>query len=114
MPLAWPTRPATRGRLTPGPSWAVMSGRGPYPAGGTCKTLRVCYLTPTSALGGAERILLGFMTALRQAEPAADVELVAPSEGPLVTLAAAQGVRTTVLALPPTLAALGDSQLRNG
>jgi glycosyltransferase involved in cell wall biosynthesis len=73
--------------------------------------VRILYLSPSSALGGAERVLLSVLTAVRQAEPDAALHLIAPGDGPLPRRAEAAGVRTSLLPLPGELAALGDSRL---
>jgi glycosyltransferase involved in cell wall biosynthesis len=72
--------------------------------------MRILYLSPTNSLGGAERVLLSVMTAVRRADPAADLYLMAPGDGPLTRRAEAAGVCTARLPLPAALASLGDSR----
>ncbi|MBL4850389.1 MAG: glycosyltransferase family 4 protein [Planctomycetes bacterium] len=76
--------------------------------------MRVAYLNPVSALGGAERSLLDLIAALAVHDSAFEPHLVCGEEGPLTEAARAQGVETTVLRLPPALGQLGDSALRSG
>src|SRR5262245_6415591 len=76
--------------------------------------MRILYLSPTGVLGGAERVLLSVMAAVRQARPEACPHLLALGDGPLPERAARDGLPTTLLPLPPALRALGDSQLAGG
>ena len=46
--------------------------------------MRIVYLNPVGALGGAERSLLDMMASVRQAMPAADLSLVVATAGPLI------------------------------
>lgn len=74
--------------------------------------MRVLYLNPTAVLGGAERVLLSVMEAVRQAEPESALQLLLPGDGPLVERARALGVDVRTLPLPAGLAALGDSGVK--
>jgi glycosyltransferase involved in cell wall biosynthesis len=74
--------------------------------------MRILYLSPTAAIGGAERVLLAVMAATREANPSASLRLILPGPGPLAESAAELGVETQVLPLPAELARLGDSALR--
>ncbi len=71
--------------------------------------LKVMYLSPLGELGGAERALLDLMAALRAANPEWCLDLIAASDGELVTRARAMGVAASVIPLPPVIAALGDA-----
>lgn len=73
--------------------------------------VKVLYLSPTGTLGGAERVLLSVLNGVRQAAPAARLHLLALAEGPLLERAADLGIDASVLPLPASLHALGDSQL---
>jgi glycosyltransferase involved in cell wall biosynthesis len=73
--------------------------------------VRLLYLTPTSAMGGAERVLLDVLAMVRRAEPAWTVGLVLGNDGPLADEARRLGVATTVLPFPRDFAQLGDSGL---
>ncbi len=74
--------------------------------------MRVLYLSPTAALGGAERVLLDLLANVRQVHPAWQVSLLVANDGPLVAGARELGVDTFVLPYPPELATLGDATLR--
>jgi glycosyltransferase involved in cell wall biosynthesis len=75
--------------------------------------MRILYLNPTSCLGGAERVLLSVMGAVRESAPDAELHLLLPNAGPLAAAAEKIGVRVSQVAMPAAVAALGDSQLRN-
>src|SRR5262249_53296425 len=90
--------PRHRGRLPPAARRQGPRGaRGGGPGG-------VLYLTPTAALGGAERVLLSVMAAVRESGPGAELRLLLPADGPLAERAAALGVGVRFLPLPPALA----------
>jgi glycosyltransferase involved in cell wall biosynthesis len=76
--------------------------------------MRVLYLSPTAALGGAERVLLSALAALRDAGSPVQPHLLALADGPLLAQAARLGVACTALPMPAGLAAVGDSQLTAG
>jgi glycosyltransferase involved in cell wall biosynthesis len=73
--------------------------------------MRVLFLNPAGALGGAERCLLDLAASFR--EHARDVELglVAGRDGPLIEEARALGVHVIPLPLGARLLAMGDSAL---
>jgi glycosyltransferase involved in cell wall biosynthesis len=73
--------------------------------------LRLLYLTPTAAMGGAERVLLDLLSMVRRARPSWRVGLVIGNDGPLATGARALGVETVILPFPRDLARLGDAAL---
>jgi glycosyltransferase involved in cell wall biosynthesis len=73
--------------------------------------MKVLFVSPTGALGGAERVLLAILAALRQARPATHCHLLALAPGPLVERAAELGTETTVLPAPFALQTFGDSRL---
>jgi glycosyltransferase involved in cell wall biosynthesis len=70
--------------------------------------VRVVYLSPTGALGGAETSLLAMLASIRRARPTWPLHLIAATEGPLIASAGALGVSTSVLPFPPALARLGE------
>lgn len=74
--------------------------------------MRLLFLNPVAVLGGAERVLLDWMSSLRAAAPWAELGLLAFADGPLVEEARALGVDARVVALPETLLKLGDSGTR--
>jgi glycosyltransferase involved in cell wall biosynthesis len=73
--------------------------------------VKVLYLSPTGALGGAERVLLSVLRGVRQARSDAQLRLLSFTNGPLLDEAGALGVESALLPLPASLQALGDSQL---
>lgn len=74
--------------------------------------MRIVYLNPVGALGGAERALLNLLASLRQTARQVRPHLLICGHGPLAETARAIGVDATVLPIPVDLAALGDSGLR--
>ncbi|MGE3957922.1 MAG: glycosyltransferase family 4 protein [Vicinamibacterales bacterium] len=75
--------------------------------------MRLLYLTPTSAMGGAERVLLDLITMVRSARPDWRLGLVIGNEGPLAADVRQLGVATTVLPFPRDFARLGDAGLQS-
>jgi glycosyltransferase involved in cell wall biosynthesis len=63
-------------------------------------------------IGGAERTLLDLLHCLRREPAPPALGLIAGGEGPLVEQAQALGVSAMALPLPDTLAAFGDTELR--
>lgn len=76
--------------------------------------MRVLFLSPVGAIGGAERVLLTAVAGLRRADPSVEVGVLALSDGPLLAAARELGAEANVVAVPGALAKLGDSQLRAG
>jgi glycosyltransferase involved in cell wall biosynthesis len=74
--------------------------------------MKILFLNPTGAIGGAERVLLSALAATRQARPETQCHLLTMSSGPLVERASDLGVQTTVLPAPADLQSFGDSQPR--
>ena len=74
-------------------------------------TVRLLYLSPTAAMGGAERVLLDLLTMVREARPSWTVGLISGNDGPLIDDARALGVTTTTLPFPRDFARLGDAGL---
>jgi len=75
--------------------------------------MRVVYLNPVGEIGGAELSLLDLMASVAEAIPDVERHLIVAGDGPLIAKAEALGVTVHVLPLPETLAALGDSGLRD-
>jgi glycosyltransferase involved in cell wall biosynthesis len=73
--------------------------------------MKMLFLNPTGAIGGAERVLLSALVATRQAKPQTQCHLLAMSSGPLLERAAELGVQTTILPTPAGLQSFGDSSL---
>ncbi len=73
--------------------------------------MRILFLSPTAAMGGAERVLVDLLAMVRRARPAWTVGLVIGNDGPLADDARRLGVQTTVLPFPRDFAQLGDAGL---
>ncbi len=73
--------------------------------------MRLLYLTPTAAMGGAERVLLDVLAMVRSARPSWSIGVIVGNEGALAADARALGVTTTVLPFPRDFAMLGDAGL---
>jgi glycosyltransferase involved in cell wall biosynthesis len=72
--------------------------------------VRVVFLNPAGQIGGAERVLLAAVRAVRDHKPA----VVLLADGPLRAAAEMAGATMEVLPLPPALAGVGDTQFREG
>src|SRR5438132_13392069 len=75
--------------------------------------MRITYLNPVGALGGAERSLLDMMASVRQAMPSAELSLIVGTPGLLIDEAQKIGIRVVPLLMPPDLVGLGDSRWRD-
>ncbi|HXE79335.1 MAG TPA: glycosyltransferase family 4 protein [Vicinamibacterales bacterium] len=73
--------------------------------------MRILYLNPSGALGGAERALLEAMAAVREIEPTWTLGLVSFENGPAVGRARLLGVDATAAPMPDSLATTGESGL---
>jgi glycosyltransferase involved in cell wall biosynthesis len=71
--------------------------------------MRILYLNPIGAIGGAEASLLHLLAALRAAEPQWTLSLITGAEGPLLSRAEAMGVSARVVPFPRSIERLGDS-----
>jgi glycosyltransferase involved in cell wall biosynthesis len=74
--------------------------------------MRIVFVNPIGAIGGAERALLTILAALRTAQPSIQLHLIVGTDGPLIETAQNLGVRVKVLKLPDQLNQLGDSALK--
>jgi glycosyltransferase involved in cell wall biosynthesis len=70
--------------------------------------VRIVFLDPSGALGGAETALLELIAAVRCVRPSWGLTLVAAADGPLIDRASRLGISATTLPFPPTLARLGE------
>jgi glycosyltransferase involved in cell wall biosynthesis len=75
--------------------------------------MRIVYLNPIAALGGAERSLLDMMAAVRKADSSAELHLIVLADGPLIGHAERLGIQTTCVPMPPAMLKVGDSVLRD-
>jgi glycosyltransferase involved in cell wall biosynthesis len=71
--------------------------------------MRVLFVSVSAGFGGAERVLLESITALRALRPDWTLGVVCLAEGPLAGDLAARGADVHVLPLPPRFAAIGES-----
>ncbi len=71
--------------------------------------MKLLYLNPTGALGGAERAMLDGAAMVRAHNPDWQLELIASSDGGLIEEARALRIASSVLRFPPSLAALGET-----
>jgi glycosyltransferase involved in cell wall biosynthesis len=71
--------------------------------------VRVVFVNPVGAVGGAERVLLDAVASLRATATPPDMTLVVGTDGPLAELAEREGVRVVPAVMPDSLVGLGDS-----
>jgi glycosyltransferase involved in cell wall biosynthesis len=71
--------------------------------------MRLLFLSVSGGLGGAERVLLDAVAALRQLHRDWALRVICLGDGPLATDLAARGAEVCVLPLPDRFAALGES-----
>lgn len=76
--------------------------------------MRVVFLSPAGVIGGAERVLLATVRAVKAHLPGAEAAVVLLAEGPLRLAAERVGATVHVVPLPVALAGVGDTQLRQG
>jgi glycosyltransferase involved in cell wall biosynthesis len=72
--------------------------------------MRILYLNPTGAIGGAERAMLDGIAMVREHNPSWELMLIAGSDGDLLTEARVLGVKCMALSYPPQLATLGERE----
>lgn len=75
--------------------------------------MKIAYLSPTGALGGAELCLLDLLASARNLYPEWELCVLLGGDGSLRTEVEALGVACTILPLPARVARLGDSGLRD-
>jgi glycosyltransferase involved in cell wall biosynthesis len=75
--------------------------------------MKVVFLNATGQLGGAERMLIGLLKALRSEQPGWTLQVVTGDDGPLIPLLAGLGYDVDVLRMPPRLAQLGEASSKN-
>ncbi|MEN9799561.1 MAG: hypothetical protein RL653_3258 [Pseudomonadota bacterium] len=73
------------------------------------RELRVLFLGPVGVLGGAERVLLEAVKALRAERTGLSLKVVTMTPGPLLDEARAAGAEAELIEMPRALAELGDS-----
>src|SRR5262249_31725987 len=75
--------------------------------------MRIVYLNPVGALGGAERSLLDMMASVQSLDRSAELHLIVLADGPLIGRAEGLGIKVTCVPMPPALLKIGDSGLRD-
>ena len=70
--------------------------------------MRIVFLNPSGALGGAETALIQMIAALRETRPDWTIAVIASAPGPLLQQTARLGVSTFAVSFPPALARLGE------
>jgi glycosyltransferase involved in cell wall biosynthesis len=74
--------------------------------------MRILFLSPSGSLGGAERVLLELIAAVRAERPAAAVSVLLFDDGPLVPALERLGATVNLLPLPESLRSIGDTGCR--
>ncbi|WP_353932500.1 glycosyltransferase family 4 protein [Okeanomitos corallinicola TIOX110] len=74
--------------------------------------MKILFINPVGAIGGAERALLTIMAALFNTKPDIKIYLIAGTDGPMIAQAEKLGVEVKVLKLPEEFNQLGDSALK--
>lgn len=75
---------------------------------------RICFISQSGELGGAETCLLETLEVLRKRHPEWHLLLIVPDDGPLVAHARGLDAEVEVMPFPQALARLGDSNLGRG
>ncbi|HEV3386100.1 MAG TPA: glycosyltransferase family 4 protein [Gemmata sp.] len=75
--------------------------------------MRILFLCPVGVIGGAERVLLTAVAALKRTDPNLAIRVIAPVDGPLLPAVSAAGAEVEIVPMPAILTRLGDSQLRS-
>lgn len=73
--------------------------------------MRIVYLSPLGALGGAERSLLNMIRTIRNVESNWELHLIAAEQGPLLTAAENLGAHVHCLPMPDNLMSAGSGGL---
>jgi len=75
--------------------------------------MKIVFVNPVGAVGGAERAMLTFMKALiERQESSVELHLIVGTEGPLIEEAQKLGVKVNTLKLPEEFNQLGDSAFK--
>jgi glycosyltransferase involved in cell wall biosynthesis len=75
--------------------------------------MKVLFLNATGQLGGAERVLILLLKALRRAKPDWQLEVVAGDDGPLIGVLEGLGFDVQVLRMPARLINMGEASSRD-
>jgi glycosyltransferase involved in cell wall biosynthesis len=76
--------------------------------------MRLLFLNPIGQIGGAERVLLTAIAAVKREASDTEIRLIALAEGPLLAAARELGAEVEAVPLPPALGELGDSRMEGG
>ncbi len=74
--------------------------------------MKLLFINPVGFIGGAERVLLQNLAALRRLDPNLELILIVGSSGALIEAARSIGVSVICLPIPDSLSQLGDSHLK--
>lgn len=74
--------------------------------------MKLLFFNQVGFIGGAERILLSSIAALRSRQPNAEITLIVGSSGALIEAAEALGVQVICLSMPTVMSRIGDSHLK--
>ena len=74
--------------------------------------MKIVFVNPVGAIGGAERLLLTMFATMQTAQPNLQLHLIVGTDGPLIESAQNLGVQVKVLKLPDQVNQLGDSALK--
>jgi glycosyltransferase involved in cell wall biosynthesis len=74
--------------------------------------MKLLFFNQVGFIGGAERILLSSIAALRSRQPNAEITLIVGSSGALIEEAEALGVQVICLSMPTAMSRIGDSHLK--
>ena len=75
--------------------------------------MKVVFLNATGQLGGAERVLICLLKALRTVEPSWKLQVITGEDGPLVDLLRGLNFEVTVLAMPSALTTAGEASSKS-
>jgi glycosyltransferase involved in cell wall biosynthesis len=75
--------------------------------------MKVVFLNATGQLGGAERVLVCLLRAVRSERPDWTLQVVAGDDGPLIPLLAGLGFDVEVLSMPKRLVSMGEASTKS-
>ena len=76
--------------------------------------MRVAFVSVSAQMGGSEAVLLEILRGLKQSRATWSVQLVAPADGSLPRAARGSGVDVAVVAMPASIARVGETAAVNG
>jgi glycosyltransferase involved in cell wall biosynthesis len=75
--------------------------------------MKIVFVNPVGAIGGAERVLLTIFASLLNSQPDLQLHLIVGTEGPLIEAAQKLGVQVQIQTLPAAVNQFGDSALKD-